>query len=936
MVTRKSSAEKESIMQKCKKGIPLEGLAQFARRAAAEGAVLLKNEAHTLPLLPEDNVAVFGRCQTEYYRSGTGSGGAVNVAYTTNLLDGLRAGKRVAVNEELAAVYREWLKKNPFDNGGGGWACEPWCQKEMMVSDELVQSAAKVSNKALMVIGRTAGEDKDNAATEGSYLLTKEELAVLKQITAYFSNVILVFNVGNIMDMSFLESAEFAGKIPAVLYAWHGGIEGGNAIADVLTGIVTPQGRLTDTMAARIEDYPSTKNHGGKEKNLYQEDIYVGYRYFETFHKEAVLFPFGFGLSYTEFDIEPLSSYQQEEEFIFTCRVTNTGTKYSGREVVQLYLEAPQGRLGRASRELVAFQKTRLLGCGESEELTLIVPMERLAAFDDSGATGYANSYVIEEGEYRFYLGSSVRNAAHIMLGNEEGYAVKETRQFLALEEAGAPTEDFERLTTGARGENGDYTERYEAVPVQKTDLGKRIRERLPKELAITGNKGLTLQMAAEGTCTMEEFIAQLTKEELAMLVRGEGMCSIKVTEGTAAAFGGVSDRLLRYGIPVACCADGPSGIRMDGGLQATQLPIGTLLACTWDTQLVEELFTMQGKELLRNEIDTLLGPGVNIHRSPLNGRNFEYFSEDPLITGKMAAAVVRGIAKNGVHATVKHYACNSQETGRHIVNSVVSQRALREIYLKGFEIAVKEGKAQSIMTSYNPVNGHWTASNYDMDTTILRKEWGYTGIVMTDWWAEMNDVVKGGKASKKRTADMVRAQNDIYMVVGNNGAELNAMEDDTLAGLEEGRVTVGELQRSAANICRFLIHTPAFERFGKRAYQIPHFPAGSAAEEALAELLTSSRVMLGEKTSVRFRVGEAGVYRVTARLMSKETNLAQTVCKAYLNDKEMSVFQTNGTEGKWTEQLLLRVELEAGAYELRLTFPKPGMVVEYLEFQKE
>ena len=223
----------------------------------------------------------------------------------------------------------------------------------------------------------------------------------------------------------------------------------------------------------------------------------------------------------------------------------------------------------------------------------------------------------------------------------------------------------------------------------------------------------------------------------------------------------------------------------MESGLKATQLPIGTLLACSFNIPMMEELYQMEGRELVGNEIDTLLGPGINIHRYPLNGRNFEYFSEDPLVTGQFAAAMTRGIRSAGSSATVKHFAANNQETERHNVNSVVSERALREIYLKGFEIAVKEGNANSIMTSYNPVNGHWTASNYDLNTTILRGEWGYQGIVMTDWWAKMNDVVNGGEADRRYTSFMVRAQNDLYMVVNNNGAAINAAGDDTVEALE-------------------------------------------------------------------------------------------------------------------------------------------------------
>ncbi len=924
-------------MMERKIGVPLEGLAEFARRAAAEGAVLLRNEQQVLPLQKSDNVAVFGRCQIEYYRSGTGSGGAVNVAYTTNLLDGLRKSEGVVVNEELAAVYEDWLKENPFDNGGGGWACEPWCQKEMPVSGALMEKTAAVSNKALFVIGRTAGEDQDNAVEEGSYLLRQEELEVLRQIIAHFEKVILVFNTGNIMDMSFLEQPEFKDKVSSIIYAWHGGIEGGNAIADVLTGKVTPQGKLTDTIARNIEDYPSTKNHGGEKQNLYQEDIYVGYRYFETFKKDAVLYPFGFGLSYTEFDIEATDSYIDGDELVFECKVTNKGTLFSGREVVQLYVEAPQGKLGRAARELVAFAKTSILGCQESETLRMSVKIDKLSAFDDSGVTGFANSYVLEQGMYSFYMGNNVRDAELIPFHKENGYFVEQIRLVEELEEAGAPTQSFERLVTGEKDENGIYTECYEAVPTKTVDLSRQIEERLPEELLITGDRGLTLQMVAAGKCSMEDFIAQLTKEELAMIVRGEGMSSIKVTPGTAAAFGGVSDHLLAYGIPMACCADGPSGIRMEGGLLATQLPIGTLLACTWDIPLVEELFTMQGKELVRNEIDTLLGPGINIHRHPLNGRNFEYFSEDAFLTGKMAAAVVRGIGKNGVHATVKHFSCNSQEKGRSVVDSVVSQRALREIYLKAFEMAVKEGNAQSIMTSYNPVNGHWMASNYELNTTILRKEWGYQGIVMSDWWAQMNDVVVGGEPSKQKTRDMIRSQNDLYMVVGNNGAELNVMGDDTLVALEEGRLTIGELQRSAKNICRFLIHTPAFERMGKQEYKMPEFTGKMIkTEETLQNIGKDAKVVVKVEKRVCFHVDEAGVYKVTAKLMSPESNIAQTVCKAYLNDEELCTFQTNGTEGNWIYQVLLRVKLGEGDYSLRLEFPKAGMQVEYLEFNKE
>src|SRR5690606_37415463 len=290
--------------------------------------------------------------------------------------------------------------------------------------------------------------------------------------------------------------------------------------------------------------------------------------------------------------------------------------------------------------------------------------------------------------------------------------------------------EDFTRMKPGSRKEDGSYELTFEAVPKRKISIAERIERNLPRTLEQTGDRGYKLRDVHEGKVSIEAFIAQLSDQDLATIVRGEGMVSPLVTPGTASAFGGVSDQLLNFGIPVGCTADGPSGIRMDSGDKATQVSIGTLLAATWNVELVEELYVMEGQELLRNNIDTLLGPGLNIRRSPLNGRNFEYFSEDPLISGAFAAACTRGIISGGSYATLKHFACNNQEKHRSKVDAVVSERALREIYLKGFEIAVKEGGANSIMTSYNPVNGHWAASNYDLNTTILRGEWGFKGIV--------------------------------------------------------------------------------------------------------------------------------------------------------------------------------------------------------------
>ena len=773
------------------------------------------------------------------------------------------------VNTEVADAYQEWLKSNPFDNGGGGWAAEPWNQKEMPISLPFAQKAAEKSGKALFIVGRTAGEDKDNVDAQGGYRLTDEEMENLRAVCSAFKQVIVLLNVANIIDMSWMKDPAVVPSLKAVVYIWQGGMEGGNGVADVLTGKIPVSGKLTDTIAYELADYPSTANFGDDNSNTHVEDIYVGYRYFETFAPERVMYPFGFGLTYTTFTIETEKAESTADAINFQVKVTNTGD-YAGKEVVQIYLCAPQGKLGRPARELVAFAKTGLLQPGQMQKLELSVPVSRLAAYDDGGVTGEKSCYVLEAGTYVFYVGNSVRDVKEVSVDAKAGYEVADLTVVERLEEAMAPTENFERMKPGKAQTKEDgsvvYELTYEKVPTRTIDLAKRIKDRMPQTIPQTGNQGIVLKDVAEGKATLEQFIAQLTDQELATLVRGEGMSSPKVTPGTASAFGGLGDSLYDYGIPVGCTSDGPSGIRMESGLKATQIPIGTLLACTWDIPLVEELYVLEGKELLGNEIDTLLGPGMNIHRNPLNGRNFEYFSEDPYVTGSMASAQTRGIKKGGSAGTIKHFAVNSQEKRRFQVDSVVSERALREIYLKGFEMAVKEGEASSIMTSYNRINGYHAASSYDMTTTILRGEWGFKGMVMTDWWANMNDPVEKGEGTRQNTAAMIRSQNDVYMVVNNNGGEINSMGDNTIEGLEKGWVTVGELQRSAMNICNFLMHAPVFSRPPKDRDAIEKFQAAGMDVADAQDVTKEPRLAVGAKKKLELQVSEPGVYGIFVR----------------------------------------------------------------------
>ena len=915
---------------------PIPELAPLCRRVVAEGTVLLKNDDQVLPLIKGDHVAIFGRIQVNYYRSGTGSGGSVHVEYTTNLLDSLRKKPSITVNEELAQIYEQWIAENPFDNGGGGWASEPWHQREMPLTDEMVRMARQQSNKAIIVIGRTAGEDKDNAVKPGSYLLTEEEKRMIRLVTDHFENTIVVLNVSNIIDMSWLEE-NYKHPIKACLYAWQGGMEGGNGIADVLVGDVTPSGKLPDTIAYAIDDYPSSANYGHRDKNYYEEDIYVGYRYFETFAPEKVQFEFGYGLSYTTFSFEILStktfSLDADTRFEIEVKVRNTGC-YPGREVLQVYCEAPQGKLGKPKRALIAFAKTSTLQSNDEETVTLSFHLSQLASYDDYGVTGYPYAYVLEAGLYQIHVGTSVRQTIPVSFNGHNGIKVDETIVVKQLQQALAPIEPFERYRPGKLRDDGIYELEKEPVPLRKYDLRERITRHLPKSIPQTGDKGYKLKDVYEQKIDLETFIAQLSDEDLAAIVRGEGMNSPWVTPGTAAAFGGITDKLFHYGIPIGCCADGPSGIRMDSGMKATQVPIGTLLASTWDTPLIEKLYHFVGQEMVNYEIDVLLGPGMNLHRHPLNGRNFEYFSEDPILTGQLAAAVTRGIRSAGVHATLKHFACNNQEFARHRVEAVVSERALREIYLKSFEIAVKEGGAQAIMTAYNPINGYWSASNYDLNTTILRQEWGYTGIVMTDWWALLNDVIEGGDPDKRLTHAMVRAQNDLYMVVANLGAEVNIENDNTIESLAKGTLTRGELQRNAMNICRFLMTTPAFFRKQELKEKVYAFQPLAHRNEAEQDLSEQPKVNMEGRMETYVRVSKAGQYRIFVDVMSPAQRLEQIATNLLINDQYLTTVQIHGTEGEWIRLKLHKVSLPKGTYKLSLFETMPGLVIKTIEFK--
>lgn len=882
--------------------LDLEKYAALARQAVAEGCVLLENEGQALPLRDGERVAVFGRMAFHYYKSGLGSGGLVNTRYVVGILDALKECEGVHLDEKLMGIYEDWIMENPYDEGQG-WGHVPWCQKEMDVTEEMLDCARR-NDVSLVVIGRTAGEDQDNNAKAGSYCLTETEEDMIRRVCEVSKRTVVVLNVGNIIDMSWVEKY----RPQAVLYVWQGGQEGGNGVADVLTGKVCACGKLTDTIAADIKDYPSTENFGDPFKNYYKEDIYVGYRYFETFARDKVLYPFGYGLSYTTFEMKAGVLKNTGDEITVSATVANTG-EVKGKEVVQVYVKVPQGKLGNPARKLIGFAKTKELESGEQEEVCIVIPKYDMASYDDSGVTGYKSCYVLEEGTYEIFVGSDVRSAVSVGCYEEEFRVIEE------LEEVYAPVEKFQRMKAVLLPD-GTYQAVTEDVPVRTIDPQERRANEIPKTYVYTGDKGYKLVDVLDKKVSMEEFVAQISEEDLIAMFRGEGMCSPKVTAGTAAAFGGVTDGLTALGIPVGCCSDGPSGIRMDCGTKAFSLPNGTSLGGTFNVKLVGALYEMTGKELRLNKIDSLLGPGMNIHRNPLNGRNFEYISEDPILTGRICAAQVKAMAKSGIGSTIKHFCGNNQEVGRSTSDSVISERALREIYLKGFEIAVKEGGARSVMTTYGSVNGLWTAGSYDLCTTILRKEWGFDGIVMTDWWAKSN--YEGHQAEVPVKAPMVAAQNDIYMVVSD--AKANPENDDVEEMLHAGKITLGELQRNAANILGFLLKSPSILLLADRICE-EELEAMNTKEEDDVDAGSLVNIESDPQTQeividgalLHPAKGNADVLAVTNDFMGDFTmkftlksdlgELAQLPVSVFLDNIHKMTVSVQGTNGKWVEE---------------------------------
>ncbi len=775
----------------------------LSKDAAKEGMVLLKNEQHVLPLQTGAKVALFGKATFDYVKGGGGSGD-VTVAYTRNLYEGIKALKgKISVYEELADFYRENVKEQYKAGRVPGMTIEP------QVPQELLQKAKAYTDTAVISICRFSGEGWDRKSIvetenkniwaseeemarrsaeifeDGDFYLTHAEQEMVNTVKQNFARVIVVMNVGGMVDTSWFHDDA---QIQSVLMAWQGGMEGGLATAELLAGEGNPSGKLSDTFARELNDYPSTYNFHESEKYVeYTDDIYVGYRYFETIPgaKEKVNYPFGFGLSYTQFTLGESQISIEGDQIQCMVSVTNTGAM-AGKEVVQAYYGAPQGRLGKAARVLCAFAKTRLLQPGETQLMTLCWKIADMASYDDCGKV-CKSAYVLEQGEYKFYIGTSVRDAVE----NATVYTAAKDIVTQQLTSRLAPTSLTKRMLADGTYEELETTE---PIDTDANELEKMTTEEMeafaPKtegraRWRLWGDQTPDKQHhflieAAEGKITLEEFMAQLSDEQLAELLGGQPNTGVANTFG----FGNLPD----YGVPNIMTADGPAGLRIspECGVCTTAWPCSTLIACTWNPEVAQKVGAAGGAEVKENNIAVWLTPAVNIHRSPLCGRNFEYYSEDPYLTGKMASAMVKGIQSNHVGATVKHFALNNKETNRKNSDSRASERAIREIYLKAFEIIVKEANPWAIMSSYNIVNGRRTSENHELLTDVLRGEWGFEGAVTTDWWTN-------GEHYKE-----VAAGNDIKMATG--------FPERLMEALHKGIITRAELETCAKRVLNLIL----------------------------------------------------------------------------------------------------------------------------------
>ena len=751
----------------------------LSREAATEGMVLLKNDG-LLPFAKGQKLAVFGKAQADYVKGGGGSGD-VSTLYIRSLQDGFaekEAQGKVQVFAPLTEYYAKYVQRQYANKVQPGWMVEP------DLPDYLVAQAREFTDTAVVVISRFSKENADRTGSpnDGDFYLSLEEEAMVAQVKAAFHKIAVVLNTGGMMDTLWFKDDA---KISSALLAWQPGMVGGLAMADILCGDVCPSGHLTDTFAVDFDAYPSSA--GFNESDLYveyDEDIFVGYRYFETVPGAAqkVCYPFGWGLSYTKFAMEAGALSCEGHGLKLPVTVTNTGDR-AGKQVAQLYAQAPQGKLGKANRVLVAFGKTALLQPGQSQTLELTFGLDKLASFDDVGAVA-ANAWVLEAGSYKLWLGENVRDCAAAGV-----YTVEADRVLEQLSAKCVPHNLTRRMKPDGTYEMTGMP-KAQRQPYSFADdpsLPQNSLKTPPQEAFWTvtrksNNVPLYHQLidVHKGKVTLDELMEDMSDEQMIHL------CCGQPNRGPANTFGW--GNLPEFGVPNAMTADGPAGLRFRPfiNVKTTAFPCATLLACSWNTELVCRVGEAGAREVKENGIGTWLTPATNIHRSPLCGRNFEYYSEDPVLSGAMAAAMTKGIQSLGIAVSLKHFCCNNKEVNRKNSDSILSQRALREIYLKPFEICVKEADPWTIMSSYNLMNGIHTSANRELLTDILRGEWGWDGVVTTDWWNYV------------RQYQEIAAGNDIKMGAG--------MPEQTYEMLKAGKLRRKDLRASAKRVLKLIL----------------------------------------------------------------------------------------------------------------------------------
>lgn len=771
---------------------------ELSRNAAQEGMVLLKNDDGILPLKIGTKVAIFGKASVEYVRGGGGSG-EVTVSYSRSLYEGLKikeSENKICLYDKLADYYQSELKKQ-YEEG-----YEIGMTEEIDIPKDFLEEASSFTDTAIITLCRFSGEgwdrkpslEKNDALWESElnlakrqakvfpdsdFKLTEKEKLMINSVKSKFKNVIITINSGGVIETAWIKNDK---NINAALYMWQGGIEGGLAAADILVGDVTPSGKLVDTFADSLDDYPSTYNfHDSIDYVEYTDDIYVGYRYFNTIPNadKKIIYPFGYGLSYTEFKYEILKVNKEKDSINIDIKVTNIGS-YEGKDVLMLYYCPPSGRILRPKYELCDFVKTKNLIPNESQNVTLKVEYHNMATFDDTGVISNS-SWVLEKGDYKFFIGNDITDLTMI----DDTYSIEEDRIIKKLSSKLAPSKLKCRMKNDGTFEDVVCSEpRVKESCIQrmnnKDSEGNAPYEREQKIHHLWGNKNTTLFDVYNNKCTLDDFMSQLTDDDLIHLLGGQSNTGVANTFGVG--------NMPEYGIPNVMTADGPAGLRIlpDIGVYTTAWPCATQLACSFNVELAKEIGCAVAKEVKENNIGIWLAPAVNIHRTPMCGRNFEYYSEDPLVAGRIGASVVSGVQSQNIAATVKHFALNNKETNRKNSDSRVSERAAREIYLKPFEIIVNSEEPWCIMTSYNIINGVQSSENDELINGILRDEWGYKGLVMSDWWTSGEHYLE------------IKAGNDLKMA--------NGYPERVKYALDLGAISHEELYKAAKNVLQLIL----------------------------------------------------------------------------------------------------------------------------------